>query len=69
MKTRQMIPFCHLLFEFELFRKLTFAFENCQYPFSWGPPLVHSGLQNTWKLTVKAVRLGFCPVQFRKYTP
>ena len=33
-----------------------------------GSPLVHSGLHNTWILEVKAVRLGFCPVRFRKYT-
>ena len=32
------------------------------------PPLAHSGLQNTWILEVKAVRLGFCPVWFRNYT-
>ena len=32
------------------------------------PALVHSGLQNTWILEVKAVRLGFCTVWFRKHT-
>ena len=29
--------FFHLLFEPQLFRKLIFAFENCQNSFSWGP--------------------------------
>ena len=32
------------------------------------PHLAYSGLQNTWILEVKAVRLGFCLVRFRKYT-
>ena len=31
-------------------------------------PLAYSGLQNNWILEVKAVRLGFSPIQFRKYT-
>ena len=31
------------------------------------PPLAHSGLQNTWILEVKVVRLGFCAVLFRKH--
>ena len=33
-----------------------------------GHPFVHSGLQNTWILEVKAVRLGFCPIRFKKDT-
>ena len=32
------------------------------------PHLAHSSLQNTWILEMKAVRLGFSPVLFRKYT-
>ena len=31
-------------------------------------PWAYSGLQNTWTLEIKAVRLGLCPVWFRKYT-
>ena len=33
-----------------------FVFENCQNLFSWGPPLVHFGLQNNWILEVKSMR-------------
>ena len=52
-------------FKLWLFVIFIFVFENCQNSFSWGLPLVHSGLQNTWILEVKAVRSEFCLVRFR----
>ena len=41
--------------------------ENCQKLFHWVFPLVHSGLQKTWILEVKAVRLGSCPIRFGEH--
>ena len=38
--------FFHQLFELQLSAIFIFVFENCQNSFSWGPPFVHSGLQN-----------------------
>ena len=55
----------HPIFKLWLFVIFIFVFENCQNSFSWGSPLVHSGLPNTWILEVKAVRSEFCLVRFR----
>ena len=60
MKTTLTTPFFSSTFR-ALFINLTFAFKNCQNSFLRGHPLVHSGLENTRILEVKAVRLGFCP--------
>ena len=59
MKTKQMTRFVfHLLFGLCL----------GNFIFNFIFTLVHSGLQNTWILKVKAARLEFCLVRFRKYT-
>ena len=55
----------------KIYQHQTLISSNClgtSFLLLWGHPLVHFGLQNTWILEVKAVRLGFCPVQFRKHT-
>ena len=44
------------------------SFLHLKVHFHGVSPSAHSGLQITWILEVKAVRLGFCPVRFRKHT-
>ena len=68
-ETRQMTPFLFFLSTFwAVCDNHFFVFENCQNSFSWGPPLVHAALQNTWILKLKAVRSEFYSFQFNTHT-
>ena len=61
-ETRQMTPFLFFLSTFwAVCDNHFFVFENCQNSFSWGPPLVHAALQNTWILKLKAWDQNFVP--------
>ena len=64
---RQMTPFFHLRFYLCLW--YSFLYLKIVKIHFHGVPLwsVHSGLQNTWILEMKAVRLGFYPDRFSKH--
>ena len=68
MKTRFMTPFFSSAFRALTVKKPHFCILNLSKFIFLGHPFVHSGLQNTWILEVKAVRLGFCPIRFKKDT-
>ena len=59
--------FVHLLFELCLGYSFLYS-KIVKIHFHGVSFLVHSGLQNIWILEVKAVRLGFSPVRFKKHT-
>ena len=56
METRQMTPLFYLLCP-ALFVTFIFVFENSRSSFAFGPPLAHSGPQNT-SILGKSYRLG-----------
>ena len=74
MKTRQMTLFFFFFFFFISFSspnslgKSFFHLKIVKILFHGISSLAHCGLQNTWILEVKAVRLRFCPVGLTKYT-
>ena len=69
MKTRKMTPFFLSFFSSPSCLGNSFLHLSIvKIHFDRGPPLTHSDLQNIWILIVKAVRLGFCPVGFKKPT-
>ena len=60
-----MTPFFYLRFELCLWYSFLYL-KIVKIHFREVPPLVSSGLQNTWISEVKAVRSEFCPIHIKE---